>query len=375
MSLVVVSPGIAGSSEWTAPANAASVVVSLRVQEPPGASVNEPLGSIRLAAGDSGSTAGSGHVAVRLGPGMDVSVGSKTHPVTIRVPLIAPPHFAVPLVLTVGWYDNSATVLFEQATEVRVFASDRLVRGIEALAARTQVSRDALPMMSIARYFGPLLPWVPFIRGADVLVSGCGTGGELLAVMALGARHAIGVERAGAELDLASDVIRHAEGAEVLAYAEGLPGVPECDVALSRHVIEHVPVPQRGKYVVELLRRVRPGGRLLLEAPNQNCPIEPHTAVRFFHWLSDDQQERAIGYLRARSAAVPADRAEADLLTHLRGTETRCFRRSLRRSAVSGSSRRFRTSIAPLSCPRISLAAQTRSASSCVVPDTPVLLD
>jgi len=284
------------------------------VHEVAGATVNAPLGAARLDVQGSDES-----VTVELGTGMEVSVGSRRQPVPLRVPLTDPSLLIVPLVLTLAYYGRNDMVMAEHELEVRAFESDRLVHEIEALAARTQVSRDPRPLMSIARYFDPLTPWVPFIAGAEVLISGCGSGGELLAVLALGAKRVTGVEMAGAELDLAREISRHAAAAQVIPYADGLPGVPVCGIVMSRHVLEHVPIGQRRKCLVELLGRLKPGGHLLLEAPNQDCPIEPHTAVRFFHWLTDSQQERVVEYLLARSAAVTGDRAEADLLDRLRG--------------------------------------------------------
>jgi hypothetical protein len=65
-------------------------------------------------------------------------------------------------------------------------------------------------------------------------------------------------------------------------------------------VLEHVPDSEKASYVNDLICRLSATGVLYLEVPNQNSPIEQHTLIPFFHWLSREQREAALNYLMHR---------------------------------------------------------------------------
>ena len=112
------------------------------------------------------------------------------------------------------------------------------------------------------------------LAGARVLDIGCGIGAYVTQFAACGAR-AFGV-------DVEFDRVRHPIGsglAPALALAqsvsEALPFASDTfDMALLHEVIEHVQDDRRT--VSEALRVVRPGGRVIIFAPNRGWPFETH---------------------------------------------------------------------------------------------------
>ncbi|MDZ4159297.1 MAG: class I SAM-dependent methyltransferase [Anaerolineaceae bacterium] len=105
---------------------------------------------------------------------------------------------------------------------------------------------------------------------ARVLVDGCGLG-MYLNRLAPGARQAVGLE---IELERAQ-VARQAAGQVVCGAGELLPFPADYfDFVLSHEVIEHV---QDDRQVIrEIIRVLRPGGRLALFCPNRGYPFETH---------------------------------------------------------------------------------------------------
>ena len=111
----------------------------------------------------------------------------------------------------------------------------------------------------------------------SILDDGCGLG-IYLERLATRASKAMGVEfdferavEAGQRLSLAGP----GRGAVTQARAERLPYASAAfDLVLSHEVLEHVPDDRRA--VEEILRVLRPGGRLVLFTPNRGYPFETH---------------------------------------------------------------------------------------------------
>jgi SAM-dependent methyltransferase len=108
----------------------------------------------------------------------------------------------------------------------------------------------------------------------QVFVDGCGVG-SYLGRLARTARQAVG-------LDIELDRVREAQGQapEVLCgAAEALPFETDSfDLVLSHEVIEHVQDDRQS--IREIVRVLRPGGRLVLFCPNRGYPFETHG----FYW-------------------------------------------------------------------------------------------
>ncbi len=103
---------------------------------------------------------------------------------------------------------------------------------------------------------------IEFVPGGRLLDVGCGNGRYLRTMRSLGWQ----VE--GVELNRQSAEFCRSTGLSVhngdLASAQ-FPSA-SFDVITARHVIEHIPTPQR--FMAELARLLKPGGRLVVETPN-----------------------------------------------------------------------------------------------------------
>ena len=103
-----------------------------------------------------------------------------------------------------------------------------------------------------------------------ILEDGCGVGAYLVR-LAPGASQAVGLE---IELERAQDAHRQGGGV-VCGAGETLPFARETfDLVLSHEVIEHVQ--DDALAVREIVRVLKPGGRLALFCPNRGYPFETH---------------------------------------------------------------------------------------------------
>lgn len=111
--------------------------------------------------------------------------------------------------------------------------------------------------------------WVA-LDGAVILDNGCGLGTYLDAFGRF-SQQRFGLE---VEHDRAVRAVYHAEGV-VEAVGEGLPFPDVCfDFVLSNEVIEHVQ--DDGLTLREMVRVVKPRGRIVIFCPNRWYPVEQH---------------------------------------------------------------------------------------------------
>jgi SAM-dependent methyltransferase len=142
-----------------------------------------------------------------------------------------------------------------------------------------------------------------------VLVDGCGVG-QYLAKLTTGARQSVGLD---IEFERTLDAQAAAPGAGVTCGAgERLPYPSDWfDLALSHEVLEHVQDDRQA--LAEIVRVLRPGGRLVLFVPNRGYPFETHGIywrgqyrfgnIPLVNWLPDGLRNRLAPHVRAYTRA------------------------------------------------------------------------
>ena len=128
----------------------------------------------------------------------------------------------------------------------------------------------------------------------SIFISGCGTGAEALVCMELGAKCCIGYDIDQAAIEFASKRFQDVSG---VSFTCSSPRITDgFDLVISRHVLEHVPRTEWGKYLTDLGSLLAVNGEILIDVPNQNNPREPHTELLFFHLLSTEEKSKIVEY-------------------------------------------------------------------------------
>jgi SAM-dependent methyltransferase len=160
-----------------------------------------------------------------------------------------------------------------------------------------------------ARRLGLIVAAAGDLARGRVLDDGCGVG-EYLARLEPLARTAHGVEL---EADRAAQAASTSPRSSILrAEGEHLPYASAAfDLVLSHEVLEHVADDRAA--AAEILRVIRPGGRLLLFVPNRGYPFETHGVfwrgryhfgnIPFVNYLPRGLRDRLAPHVRAYGAA------------------------------------------------------------------------
>lgn len=124
------------------------------------------------------------------------------------------------------------------------------------------------------------------IEGTRVLSSGCGFGGSLLSWWQAGAAEVQGVEVDPEFVEMAQIRVEPYEGLTVhpIGPRDSL-SFPDAyfDIIESMDVIEHVE--DVHEYMAELVRVLKPGGRILMVTPNRIWPVEQHLNIAGPPWM------------------------------------------------------------------------------------------
>ena len=155
------------------------------------------------------------------------------------------------------------------------------------------------------RRFGMVRRWAE-LAGKRVLDVGCGVGMYTTAFMGAGSL-VFGVE---VEHERAAEARKRANGV-ARAIGESLP-FPEAafDIIFSHEVLEHVADDRAS--VAEMVRAVKPGGRILIFVPNRLYPFETHGIfwrgkyrfgnIPLVNWLPAALRARLAPHVRAYTA-------------------------------------------------------------------------
>jgi SAM-dependent methyltransferase len=147
------------------------------------------------------------------------------------------------------------------------------------------------------------------IRGAagtrlsgTILENGCGMG-EYLQRLAVDAKSGVGLE-----IEHERAVQAHSANPQVITAAGEYLPFPACifDLILSHEVLEHVQDDRQA--IGEIVRCLKPGGRLALFVPNRGYPFETHGIYRkgkysfgnklFVNWLPRKWRDRLAPHVR-----------------------------------------------------------------------------
>lgn len=137
-------------------------------------------------------------------------------------------------------------------------------------------------------------PWVAqadhyrSVKGATILSSGCGSGGDIAEFLAQGAAAVHGIEVDSELIELAKKRFVGDERTERISLktydGNRLPYAPNSfDIVFSLHVIEHTK--NVGLYLSEIFRVLKLGGILFLDLPNRYYKYEQHINLPYIHHI------------------------------------------------------------------------------------------
>lgn len=209
---------------------------------------------------------------------------------------------------------------------VVVFTNNRMSDLLQDLTRNQHDKSSLWPMLSAERFmvFNTYKSDFSYL-GKTIFLSGCGSGAEIPALLTLGADRIVAHDTDKTCIAFCRARFGTTDKVEIV---DDFGSVNEAfDFVISRHVIEHVPRDDRSSYFAELCGLTNSSGFLILDAPNQNCPVEQHTELHFFHLLSRAQQDLSITYFE--QAGTPEEKAMLPrmkgLLGHTNVTPTECL--------------------------------------------------
>ena len=193
---------------------------------------------------------------------------------------------------------NTTTIIHRFADEISFLSND--CHSLISKSLDSQVVKDQDIFLSHHRFINFLEDsgFRDIIAGANVLVSGCSSGNECYVISALGAKSVIGIDPDDSALSIGK--IRYSEISNISFYKsiDEIPSTERLNLIISRHVLEHIPESQRMEYISEISNLLDDSAIVFFEFPNQNCIIEPHTNIFFFHQFSLERQLEILDSMR-----------------------------------------------------------------------------
>jgi SAM-dependent methyltransferase len=173
--------------------------------------------------------------------------------------------------------------------------------------------------------------------GHRLLVSGMGSGTEMLAGRRLGYQEVHGTEVDPFYVRLCEVRFRGLEGLHPHHYdgARAPFEAASFDAVVSGHIVEHTRDP--AAYLIELVRVLKTGGALLVEFPTRFHWRELHTGLPSVEWLPAPLRNGILRFLGSRfSPFSPEDRRKCRVIleTELKQVSTGRVKRWLRRSGA-----------------------------------------
>lgn len=217
--------------------------------------------------------------------------------------------------------------LFSGSTLVDLLAKECVFLPNDSLTlfedyAKSQAIKQNIGIFSAQRFYNALRR-NRILRDLDYqktnfFLSGFGAGGEIAALLASGARSIVCFDPDRASMAIAQRVYREFPQVAVIDKESNLAGTL-VDVTISRHVIEHVPAAQQRHYIDELISQTKVGGHVVVEFPNFNHPVDPHTDTYFFHLLPMAQRQSISRYFRRTKLLPESELLKLDSLANMSG--------------------------------------------------------
>lgn len=167
---------------------------------------------------------------------------------------------------------------------------DRVYNYVDALLARDG-------FINRFEYLRSVVGFSVFNPKSNILISGCGSGSEMITARQFGFGSIHGVEVEDFWISICQSRLRYLPDMHVAYYdGKSLPYQDgEFDVVASGHVIEHTESPEY--YLRECMRVLSPGGYISLEFPNRYHHTELHTHLPSFEWLPRPMRNSALRIL------------------------------------------------------------------------------
>jgi hypothetical protein len=209
--------------------------------------------------------------------------------------------------LELAQYDTDNN-LIEMDRDECVFLSDYAVQLAEDYSHKTQNNYDYSAIYSSERFYHSLKTGVlasDSLNDKVVFLSGYGLGSEISNLLCCNVGKILAYDSNKTATSLAEERFKYQKKVCVIHDGTTIP-TKEADFVISRHVIEHITEEMQSKYLSDLTTVVKDDGAIILEFPNGEHPIDPHTEIMFFHLLPKNKRNELLQYF-SRTNIISSD--------------------------------------------------------------------